>query len=107
MNKNINFRRAVSILVLFLMLAGTHLFMFAKNVGLKYQITDLKIKLAELKDSTRAQRSLAASEEDLASIEKTAKTKLGMIYPENVIYIAGNATDQQSSSAKAEDQGLN
>jgi cell division protein FtsB len=87
MNKNVNFRKAVTILALFLTLAGIHLFIYAQNISLKYQITDLKIKLNELDSTTAALGSRAAREEDLAFIEKTAKGRLGMIYPEDIIYI--------------------
>ncbi len=48
MNKNTSFRLAVFILAVFLFLAGLHLIIFAQNVGLKYQVTDLKVKLTEL-----------------------------------------------------------
>lgn len=89
MNKTINFRRAVFILIVFLVLAGVHLFIYAQNISLNYQITDLKIKLSELNSQSRSLGGLAAKEENLAEVEKTAKEKLDMIYPEKIIYLAG------------------
>ena len=87
MSRNVNFRKAVSILLLFLFLAGVHLFIYAQNITLKYRITDLKIKLAELTSARQALGSRAAREEDLAYVEKIAKSKLGMIYPADITYI--------------------
>ena len=91
MNKNTNFRKAVAVLALFLALAGTHLFFYAQNMVLTYEITDLKMKRAELNSLTRALGGQAAREEDLAAIEKTAETKLGMSYPADVTYIVMSA----------------
>ena len=107
MNKNSNFRKAVAILVLFLVLAGIHLFISAKNIGEKYKITDLKIKLAELSSQSRTLGSQMSQEEDLSYIEKTAKTKLGMIYPENITYIVMDAKGRRSSKGTAETQARN
>jgi cell division protein FtsB len=85
-----NFRRSVFILVVFSLLAGLHLFIFAQNISLKYRITDLKVKLAELSSRNRQLASQVARAENLGQIEKSAREKLGMIYPENVIYIVGS-----------------
>lgn len=85
-----NFRRAVFILVVFLLLAGIHLFVYAQNISLKYEITDLKVKLSELNSRNRQLEARAAREENLAAVEKTAKEKLGMTYPEKIIYIVGS-----------------
>lgn len=82
-----NFRLAVSILIIFLLLAGAHLFIYAQNISLNYQITDLKLRLSELKSRNRQLAGRAAEEENLSRVEKTAKEKLGMIYPEKITYI--------------------
>lgn len=84
---NLNFRRAVFVLIVILILAGTHLFFYTQNVGLKYQITDLKVKLSELKSQNREWGGQVAKEENLAYVEKMAKEKLEMIYPEKITYI--------------------
>ncbi len=102
MNKKNNFRKAVAILVLFLTLAGVHLFIYAKNIGLKYRMTDLKIKLAELNSLSRQLGSQLSREEDLGKVEQYAKTKLGMVYPENITYIVTSAGGRRSSRATAE-----
>jgi cell division protein FtsB len=106
-NKNTNFRKAVAILVLFLALAGVHLYISAKNIGLKYRATDLKIKLAELSSLSRTLGSRMSQGEDLGYIEKTAKTKLGMIYPDNVTYIVTDAKGRRSSTGTAESPARN
>jgi len=91
MNKNTNFRKAVAILALFLALAGLHLFFYAQNMVLTYEITDLKMKRAELSSLSRTLGGQAARGEDLAFIERTAETKLGMSYPTDVNYIVMSA----------------
>ena len=107
MNKNNNFRKAVAVLALFLALAGAHLYMYAQNMALTYQITDLKIKRGELNSLARMLGSQAAREEDLAYIEKTAKTKLGMIYPSDVIYIVTSAPGPTGPAAADGSQARN
>ncbi len=102
MNKKNNFRKAVAILVLFLTLAGVHLFISAKNIGLKYRITDLKIKLAELNSLSRQLGSQMSREEDLDRVEQYAKAKLGMFYPEDVTYIVLSGSGRRSSVATGE-----
>jgi cell division protein FtsB len=81
------FRRAVFILIVIVALAGIHLYIYTQNIGLKYRITDLKIKLGELRSKNRKLGSQVAKKESLVYIEKTAKEKLNMIYPEKVNYI--------------------
>lgn len=81
------FRRAVFILIIFVILAGIHLFIYTQNIDLKYKTTDLKIKLSEIKSKNRELISQVAKKENLAFIEKMAKEKLGMIYPEKINYI--------------------
>lgn len=91
MNKNRDFRRAVAILSLFICFAGIHLFIFAQNIGIKYRITDLKVKLGELTSKNRQLGGLVAREENLAYVEKYAKGKLGMYYPAKIQYLAASA----------------
>ena len=82
------FRLAVAILLFFVLLAAGHLFIVTKNIGLKYQITDTKVKLAELRSQNRIFGTQIAAKESLGLVEKIAKGKLGMIYPVKVNYIA-------------------
>jgi cell division protein FtsL len=81
------FRRAVFTLIVFVILAGIHLYIYTQNIGLKYKITDLKIKLSELRSRNRKLISQVAKKENLPYIEKIAKEKLDMIYPEKINYI--------------------
>jgi len=82
-----NFRKAVTVLLVFLLLAGVHLFIYAKNVSLKYQLTDLKIQLAELNSRNRDLSVKLARAENLPVIEKAAREKLGMAYPVKMNYL--------------------
>jgi len=82
-----NFLRAVITLFIFVVLAGIHLYVFTQNVNLNYSVTDLKIKLGELRSRNRYLGSKVAEKEDLSVIEKVAREKLGMFYPEEINYI--------------------
>ncbi|MFA5113540.1 MAG: hypothetical protein WC529_04510 [Candidatus Margulisiibacteriota bacterium] len=84
-----NFRLATSILAFFLLLAGIHLFVFAQNITLKYRITDIKVKVNELKAVNRQLGSQVARGENLSYVEDYATGRLGMVYPEQITYIVG------------------
>ena len=86
-----NFRLGVFILISCLILAAAHLFVYTQNISLKYQLTDAKIALTDLNSQLRNLASSAARGEKLAPIEKIAREKLGMIYPEKVIYLVSSA----------------
>ncbi|MFC1511488.1 septum formation initiator family protein [Candidatus Margulisiibacteriota bacterium] len=92
------FRRAVFILTVFVLLAAIHLFFNTQNIKHKYVVTDLKIKLGELRSKNRNLGSRVAGKENLAHIEKVAREKLRMIYPSKINYILPDQTD---SSKKA------
>lgn len=81
------FRRAVFILIVFVALAGIHLFIYTQNINLKYKITDLKLKFQEIRSKNQQVGSQVAKKENLSYIEKIAKEKLNMFYPKEVIYI--------------------
>lgn len=81
------FRRAVLILIIFVALAGIHLYIYTQNIGLKYKVTDLKIKLSKIVSKNRSMVSQVAKKENLHYIEKIAREKLNMVYPEEVNYI--------------------
>jgi len=94
-----SFRKAVFILIVFLVLSGIHLYIYVQNVALKYQITDLKIKLSELASRERDLKVKIAEKENLAVIEKIAQEKLGMIYPEKIIYLLVTSEGTSESGA--------
>jgi len=81
------FRNAIFILITIVALAGIHLYINTQNIGLKYKVTDLKIKLAEIRSINRQLGSQVAKKEKLSYIEKIAREKLGMVYPEKINYI--------------------
>jgi cell division protein FtsL len=82
-----NFRKAIAILITFLLLSAIHLYIYVQNVTLKYQLTDLKIKLSELNSRKRELKIKVAEKENLAVVEKIAREQLGMFYPEKIIYL--------------------
>lgn len=85
-----NFRTSVFIIMVFLALAGLHLLVNVQNVSLKYRLTDTKVKLTEINSRQRQLENQLAKEENLAAIENTARTKLGMVYPEKIIYLTAS-----------------
>jgi cell division protein FtsL len=81
------FRQAILVLIVFVALAGIHLYINTQNIGLKYRVTDLKIKLSEIRSKNRLVISQVAGKEDLSRIEKYARENLKMTYPDKINYI--------------------
>lgn len=81
------FRRAVLILAVIFTLAGIHLYINTQNIDLNYKVTDLKIKLNEIRSKNRNLGSRVAMKEDLSNIERIAREQLKMFYPKEVTYI--------------------
>jgi cell division protein FtsL len=81
------FRSAVFILVIFVALAGIHLYIYTQNVSLQYRVADLKARLSAVQSENRELGSRVAQRENLSQVEKTAKEKMGMFYPEKINYI--------------------
>lgn len=88
-----NFKLAVTILIVFLVLMITHLFIYTQNISLKYRITDLKVKLSGLNNANRMLAIQLAGKENLARVENIAREQLGMLYPEKIIYIAAGSKE--------------
>jgi hypothetical protein len=84
-----NFRLAVSVLLVFLLFSGLHLFIFAQNMTVKFRLNEVKIKLAESQSRNRILEVNLARAQTMAEVEKTAKGKLGMVYPTTILYIVG------------------
>jgi cell division protein FtsB len=84
------FKRAVLILITFVVLSGIHLWIYTQNIDIKYRVTDLKLKLNKLRAKNRLAGLEVAKKENLSYIEKTAKRKLGMVYPEQVNYVVAS-----------------
>lgn len=95
------FRRAVFILLIFVGLAGIHLYIYTQNINLKYRVTDLKIKLSALQNRNRQLGSQVSAKEDLGHIEKLARKKLEMIYPEKINYVAAPRPSSEKASTEA------
>lgn len=87
------FRRAVFVLLTLLALAGIHLYINTQNIGLKYKVTDLKIQLEDIRSQNRELGSRVAQKENLSYIEKVARNRLNMIYPEKINYILSGSEE--------------
>lgn len=94
------FRRAVLILVIIFTLAGIHLYINTQNIDLKYKATDLKIKLNEIRSKNRNLGSRVAIKEDLSNVERIARERLKMFYPEEVNYINPQRLDNSLTEPK-------
>jgi len=92
------FRRAVFILFVFVVLAGIHLYIYTQNIGLKYRVTDLKVKLSEIVSRNRSLIGRVAEKENLDYIEKYAREKLNMVYPEEITYIVPSRSAPEKGS---------
>jgi cell division protein FtsB len=79
-------------------LAGIHLYIYTQNINLKYKVTDLKIKLAEVRSKNRELGSQIAQKENLSYIEKVAKEKLNMIYPAKINYVLPSSKAPEKST---------
>jgi cell division protein FtsB len=95
------FRKAVFILFIFVVLAGIHLYIYTQNIGLKYRVTDLKIQLGEIVSRNRSLIRRVAEKENLDYIEKYARERLKMVYPEEVTYIAPSRSGPGKASKEA------
>jgi len=87
-------KQSFNIKTLYIILSGIilclillHLYIYTKNITIKYEVANLKIKQKELKSKNRILKSNFASEKSLQKIEKTAKEELNMDYPKDVHYI--------------------
>ena len=97
------FRRAILILLIFVGLAALHLFINTQNISLKYKLTDLKLTLNELKTKNRLLAIDVARKENLNLIEKSAKEKLKMSYPDKISYLVVS----KEAKAKADTAKMN
>ncbi len=79
--------RAFIILTVFVLLSAVHLTIYTNSIKTGYEIDELKRKLDSIRPENRYLNYLVAKEEALPRIEKAAKGKLNMIYPEKINYI--------------------
>ncbi len=91
---NLKFRNASFILAVLLSFSTIHLFIYTQNIGLKYELNKLKIKLNDIRSKTRLLGSQVSQREDLAYIDRYAQEKLSMLYPELVTYISTRRTGE-------------
>lgn len=88
------------ILTVIFTLAGIHLYINTQNIDLNYKVTDLKIKLNEIRSKNRNLGSQVAIKEDLSNIERIAREQLKMFYPEEITYINPQRLDNSLTEPK-------
>ena len=64
-----------------------HLYIFTKNITLKYEVVRFKVKLKELKSENRFLSSKLSAAEALPKIAQKAQSSLNMYYPEKMNYV--------------------
>ena len=79
--------RAFAILIIFVLLSAVHLTIYTNSIKTGYEIDELKRKLDSVRPENRYLNYLVAKEEALPRIEKVAREKLNLIYPEKINYI--------------------
>ena len=99
------FRQALLTLIFLVFLAGIHLFVYTKNIGLKYSLTDIKVKLGEVMSRNRELSCQLAAKENLNYINSVATGKLNMVYPEKINYLLGTNPPPVPASAEASPEG--
>ena len=87
--------RAFLILIIFVVLSAVHLAIYTSSIKTGYDIDELKQKYEKIRSENRYLNYLVAREESLPRIEKLAKGKLNMVYPEKVIYIITSTSESK------------
>ncbi len=90
------FKTAVITLLIFVALSAIHLFIYTQNIDLKFQVRELKIRLAQIRSKNRQDGYIVAKKENLKGIEQIAMRKLGMVYPDKINYIVVSPNQKQS-----------
>jgi len=71
------------------LLALLHLYIYTKNIGLDYEVKQLKVKLGKLYDDERNLKSIVSGKRSLSRIDNLASKELGLVYPEKMTYVHG------------------
>ena len=79
--------RIIIIMSVMLSLATAYLAIHTQNMGIKYEIEELKRKLLSIHSKNRDLRSKTSKLKSLDRIEEIARKKLKMIKPEEINYI--------------------
>ncbi len=80
-------RKYAIYIIIILVLAVVHLFIFTKSIGLNYDMAKIKAQYDKAYKENRELNFKLAKGESLDNIETAAKTKLGMVYPDTMEYI--------------------
>jgi len=86
-----------AILMVFVLLCAVHLTISTSSMNTSYEIDELKQKFEKVRSENRYLNYLVAKEESLPRIEKLAKGKLNMVYPEKVNYMIVSTSESKGS----------
>ena len=78
-------------IILLILLAIFHLYIYTKNIGINYDIESLKDTFNELYSENHYLASEISSLSRLSRIEELAKNKLGMEYPVQISYLVASS----------------
>jgi cell division protein FtsL len=78
---------AVFILIFLVTLAAIHLAIFTKSMEIKYQIEELKQTFNQLHSKNQSLAVEVSKNSAPGRIEKIAREKLNMFYPETIKYL--------------------
>lgn len=77
----------IIVAIVFFLLSIIHLTFNAQNMRANYDVENLKLKRNELYSKNRLLSTKAAQKSSLSRVEKIAREKLKMVYPEEMHYI--------------------
>lgn len=86
-----NLRWAIFILLLLLTLSVIHLAIYTGSIDLKYEVENLKRAYIKLRSEVRSLNAAYSEKNDLGRIDSIARSKLGMIRPQDINYITATA----------------
>ena len=88
-------RSYVFLIIIVVILALVHLFIFTGSIGLNYDLVKKKEAFKKFYQENRRLNYLLARGESLDKVEQIATTKLEMIYPESVNYIIESSKETE------------
>lgn len=88
------YNRLVIMVLAAITLAMVHLYIQNKSIGLNYEYARTKVAFQQLYDQNRDYNNMVGQRSSLERVEKIAKEKIGMEYPENIRYVVGSGEAQ-------------
>lgn len=94
-------RKTIFFIFIFFLAALLHLYLSTSLIDKNYKIENLKQALEKVKNENRHLKYAVAQKQDLFTIEKIAREKLGMEQPDEVTYITSLAPSPETIAGKA------